>query len=52
MEEPKKRNFDVECISCRKFFECEGKDKKGQLCVMFEERGDSTWQNAGCSLKK
>lgn len=49
MEEPKKRIFDVDCISCKNFFECNGKDKKGQLCVMFEERGDSKWQKSNGS---
>lgn len=53
MEEPKKKRiFDVGCISCKRFFECEGKERKGQLCVLFEERGDSKWQNVGCSQKK
>lgn len=51
-EEKPKRIFDVECISCKNFFECNGKNEKGQLCVLFEERGDSTWQSAGCSPKK
>ena len=46
MEEQKKRIYDVECISCKNFFECDGKAKKGQLCVRFEERGDSKWQKS------
>ena len=53
MEEPKKRAIlDVECITCRHFFDCTGKNHKGQLCVRYEERGDSTWQNAECSQKR
>lgn len=53
MEEQKKKAIlDVECISCRHFFDCEGKEKKGQLCVRFEERGDSRWQNVECSQKR
>ena len=45
-EEKKKPIFDVECISCKNFFECMGKEHKGQLCVRFEERGESTWQKS------
>ena len=35
--EKKKRNFDLECIICKHFFECNGKDHRGQLCISFEE---------------
>lgn len=28
---------DRECIKCKKFFECEGKDSK-KPCLFFEER--------------
>lgn len=45
-EEKRKPIFDVECISCKHFFDCNGKDRKGQLCIRFEERGDSTWQKS------
>ena len=40
MTEQKKRIFDVNCITCRRFFECNGKAHKDQLCVMYEERKD------------
>lgn len=50
--EQKKPLHDVECISCKHFFTCEhGKEYKGQLCVRFEERGDSTWQSASHSQR-
>ena len=38
MTEQKKRIFDVNCITCRRFFECNGKAHKDQLCVTYEER--------------
>ena len=45
-EEQKKRAIlDVECISCKHFFNCKGKEHKGQLCIKFEERGGSTWRS-------
>lgn len=34
----RKRIFDVNCITCRRFFECNGKSHKDQLCVNYEER--------------
>lgn len=40
MTNHKKRIFDVNCITCRRFFECNGKAHKDQLCVMYEERKD------------
>lgn len=48
MEEPKRKPLhDVECITCKKFFECKhGKEKYGQPCISFEERGDSKWQKS------
>ena len=46
-EEPKKRAIlDVECITCKHFFDCQGKNYKGQLCIRYEERGDSKWQKS------
>ena len=36
--EKKKFIFDFDCILCKHFFECNGKDKKGQLCIQYEER--------------
>lgn len=33
-----KRIFGRECISCNRFFDCNGKEYEGQLCVMYEER--------------
>ena len=38
--EEQKRIFDVNCITCSRFFECNGKAKKDQLCVLYEERKD------------
>ena len=35
-----KRIFGRECISCTRFFDCNGKEYEGQLCVMYEERKD------------
>lgn len=54
MEEQKKKPLhDVECITCKKFFECKhGKEKFGQPCISFEERGDSKWQTSECSQRK
>ena len=47
MEKEKNRAIlDVECISCRHFYDCKGKEYKGQLCIRFEERGDSKWQKS------
>jgi hypothetical protein len=44
MEEQKKRAIlDVECISCKHFFTCAGKEHKGQLCIRYEERGETKW---------
>jgi len=37
MEELKK---DRECLHCEKFFECAGKPKEVDQCLMFEERKD------------
>ena len=37
--------LEVECIVCKHFFGCTGKERKGQLCIRFEERGGSTWQS-------
>ena len=48
-EEKKKRIFDVNCITCKHFFTCNGMAEEGQLCVLYEERGDSTWQAKECS---
>lgn len=45
-EQKQKAILDVECISCRHFFDCKGKEYKGQLCVKYEERGESTWQKS------
>jgi hypothetical protein len=36
--EEQKRIFDVGCITCSRFFECNGKAYKDQLCVLYEER--------------
>ena len=36
--EQRKRIFDVNCILCKRFFECNGKARKEQLCVNFEKR--------------
>lgn len=47
MEEPKQKPIlDVECITCRHFFDCKGKEYKGQLCIRFEERGEDGWQKS------
>lgn len=51
-EQKQKAILDVECISCRHFFDCKGKEYKGQLCVKYEERGDSKWQTSECSQKR
>ena len=52
-EQKKKLIFDVECITCKHFFGCKhGKETFGRPCISFEERGDSKWQNAECSLKQ
>jgi hypothetical protein len=43
--ERKKPIHDAECISCKKFFTCKhGKERVGQACISFEERGDSKWE--------
>lgn len=36
--EEQKRIFDVNCITCSRFFECNGKVHSDQLCVNYEER--------------
>ena len=43
MEEQKRKPLhDVECITCKKFFECKhGKEKFGQPCISFEERRET-----------
>lgn len=35
-----KKIFGRECIRCTRFFDCNGKEYEGQLCVMYEERKD------------
>lgn len=37
MEELKK---DRECLHCERFFDCAGKPKEVDQCLMFEERKD------------
>jgi hypothetical protein len=51
MEEQKRKPLhDVECITCKKFFECKhGKEKFGVPCLSFEERSESKWQTKECS---
>lgn len=45
-----KRIFDVNCILCKRFWTCNGKASKEQLCVNFEKVEDK--KNGGCKVDK
>lgn len=51
-EEKNRAILDKECINCRNFFDCAGKEYKGQLCIKFEERGEDKWPKDECSQKQ
>jgi len=37
MEASRKRIFDKNCVFCKRFWTCNGKASKEQLCVNYEE---------------